>query len=70
MSPELIGVTWKEVLVAAFMAGGVWFELKAIRRDIKRLEQKQDKYNNLQERTHLLELWRQEQEGKASDGRI
>ena len=52
----------KEIIVAVFIAGGIWAELKAIRRDIKRLEIKQDKYNNLQERTHLLELWRQEQE--------
>lgn len=53
--------TWKEVLLAAFVAGGFWAELKAIRRDIKRLEIKQDRYNNLQERTHRLEIWREEQ---------
>ena len=70
MTPEVIGVTWKEILAVAFMAGGLWFELKAIRRDIKRLERKQDKYNNLQERTHLLELWRQEHERKTSNARI
>lgn len=59
-----LGFTWKEIIVVVFMAGGIWSELKAIRRDIKRLEIKQDKYNNLQERTHLLELWRQEQDKK------
>lgn len=69
MIPEALGVTWKEILVLAFMAGGVWFELKAIRRDIKRLEQKQDKYNNLQERTHLLEIWRQEHEEDSRHAR-
>ena len=63
MLPEL-GFTWKEIVIAVFMAGGIWAELKAIRRDIKRLEIKQDTYNNLQERTHLLELWRQAQEKK------
>ncbi|MBR4682832.1 MAG: hypothetical protein IKP06_05990 [Elusimicrobiaceae bacterium] len=59
-----LGFTWKEIIIVVFMAGGIWAELKAIRRDIKRLEIKQDKYNNLQERTHLLELWRQEQDKK------
>lgn len=57
-----LGITWKEVLMVAFMAGCVWLELKAIRRDIKRLEIKQDKYNNLQERTLRLEVWKEEQE--------
>lgn len=59
-----LGFTWKEILMAAFVAGGFWAELKAIRRDIKRLETKQDKYNNLQERTHRLEIWREEQTKK------
>ena len=63
MTPEL-GFTWKEIILAVFVAGGFWAELKAIRKDIARLEKKQDKYNNLQERTHILELWRQEQERK------
>lgn len=59
-----LGFTWKEIIIAVFVAGSFWAELKAIRRDIKRLEIKQDKYNNLQERTHVLELWRQTQEKK------
>ena len=63
MTPEL-GFTWKEILLAVFVAGGFWAELKAIRKDIARLEKKQDKYNNLQERTHILELWRERQEKK------
>lgn len=63
MTPEL-SFTWKEIVIAVFVAGGIWAELKAIHRDIKRLEVKQDKYNNLQERTHLLELWQREQEKK------
>ena len=46
---------WK-VLIVVFAAGIVWAELKAIRKDIARLEEKQDKYNNLQERTRVLEV--------------
>lgn len=57
-----VGFTWKEIIIAAFVVGGLYAELKAIRKDIARLEQKQDKYNNLQERTHRLEIWRNSQE--------
>lgn len=39
-----------------FTAGMLYGELKAIRKDIARLEKKQDKYNNLQERTRVLEV--------------
>lgn len=46
---------WK-ILGLVFAAGAFWQELKAIRKDISRLEQKQDKYNNLQERTRVLEV--------------
>lgn len=53
-----LGFTWKEVLVVVFIAGGIWAQLQAIRKDIKRLEKKQDRYNNLQERTHDLEMWK------------
>ena len=63
MTPD-IGFSWNELIVAVFVAGGFWAELKAIRKDIRRLEQKQDKYNNLQERTHILEIWREQQERK------
>ena len=49
---------WK-ILGIVIACGMVWGELKAIRKDIARLEQKQDKYNNLQERTHTLELWKE-----------
>lgn len=56
MTPENIELAWK-VIVAVFVAGGFWNELKAIRRDIKRLEKKQDAYNTLQERTLKLEVW-------------
>lgn len=46
---------WK-ILGVVFAAGAVWGELKAIRKDIARLEKKQDRYNNLQERTRVLEV--------------
>jgi hypothetical protein len=54
-----LGFTWKEVIITVFIAGGIWAQLQAIRKDISRLEKKQDRYNNLQERTHDLEMWKQ-----------
>ena len=52
----------KEILYIAFMAGFVWFELKAIRRDIVRLDKKMDKidekvqkHNNFDRRIVRLE---------------
>lgn len=50
-----MGLTWKEVLYLTFMAGFVWFELKAIRRDIRRLESKVEKHNNFDRRIVRLE---------------
>lgn len=50
-----IELVWK-ILGLVFAAGAIWNELKAIRKDIARLEAKQDKYNNLQERTRVLEV--------------
>lgn len=55
MSPADIGLTWKEVLYLTFMAGFVWFELKAIRRDIARLDKKVEKHNNFDRRIIRLE---------------
>ena len=55
MTQMEIETIWK-VLIVVFAAGVVWSELKAIRKDIARLEEKQDKYNNLQERTRVLEV--------------
>jgi len=54
-----------KIATVVFAAGIFYGELKAIRRDIKRLEEKQDKYNHLQERTVKLEVWREmhEKEG-------
>lgn len=53
-----VDTVWK-ILGIVFACGVIYGELKAIRKDIKRLEEKQDKYNNLQERTHDLEIWKQ-----------
>ena len=46
---------WK-ILGLVFACGVVWAKLEAIQKDIARLEKKQDKYNNLQERTRVLEV--------------
>lgn len=48
-------VIW-EIIGVIFAAGAMYAKLQAIQNDIARLEKKQDKYNNLQERTHILEV--------------
>lgn len=55
MDANWLNFIW-EVAAVVFAAGAVWNELKAIRKDIARLESKQDKYNTLQERTRVLEV--------------
>lgn len=45
-----------KIVGIVFTAGMLYGELRAIRKDIARLEKKQDKYNNLQERTRVLEV--------------
>ena len=54
MNIDLVNLIW-ELAAVIFAAGAVWNELKAIRKDIARLEQKQDKYNHLQERVARIE---------------
>lgn len=54
MSAEWLDLLW-ELAAVIFAAGAVWSELKAVRKDIARLEEKQDKYNHLQERVAKLE---------------
>lgn len=54
MTPELFAMGWK-LAAAVFGAGALWSELKAVRKDIARLEAKQDKYNHLQERMARVE---------------
>lgn len=56
MTGEEIGLIWK-VAGVVFACGVIYGELKAIRKDIARLETKQDKYNHLQERVLKLETW-------------
>ena len=55
MTPADIGVSWKELVSAVFMFAFVWYELKAIRRDIKRLEDKVEKHNTFDRRIIKLE---------------
>lgn len=45
---------WK-ILGLVFACGMVWSKLEAIQKDIKKLEEKQDKYNTLQERVAKIE---------------
>lgn len=54
MTADQIEIFWK-VAAVIFGAGAFWQELRAIRKDIARLESKQDKYNNLQVRVAKLE---------------
>ena len=50
-----VELIWK-ILGLVFACGVVWAKLEAIQKDIARLEKKPDKYNNLQERTRVLEV--------------
>lgn len=59
MTLDQLGITGKDIIYLAFLGGFIWAQFKGIRKDIARLEEKQDKYNNLQERTHDLEMWKQ-----------
>ena len=55
---DQLGITPKDIIYLAFFVGVMWTQFQALRKDIARLEKKQDKYNNLQERTLELESWR------------
>lgn len=48
-----------EILGIVFGAGMFYAKMESISKDIKRLEAKQDKYNNLQARILNLEVWKQ-----------
>lgn len=72
----LADISFKEVIYIAFMAGFVWFELKAIRRDIIRLDKKMDKldekvqkHNNFDRRIVRLETLVEVQENEKQTGR-
>lgn len=69
MTPADIGLSWKEILYLTFMAGFVWFELKAIRRDIARLDKKVEKHNNFDRRIIRLETLAEVKENEKQLGR-
>lgn len=47
-----------QILGIVFGAGMFYAKMESISKDIKRLEKAQNKYNNLQERTVVLEAWK------------
>lgn len=55
MSPAWLEAGWKLAAVI-FAAGAVWGELKAIRKDIARLEKKQEESNRVKERLASVEV--------------
>lgn len=55
MDSNLLDTIWK-VAALIFAAGAVWGELKAIRKDIARLEKKADETNRIKERVGILEV--------------
>lgn len=54
MIPELLDTIWKLAGII-FAAGMVWAELKAIRKDIKRLSDKVEQHNTFDRRIVRLE---------------
>lgn len=55
MTPDLFGLTWEEVVAVIAAFSFMWYELKAIRRDIRRLEDKVEKHNNFDRRIVRIE---------------
>lgn len=55
MTPDLFGLTWEEVVAVIAAFSFMWYELKAIRRDIRRLEEKVEKHNNFDRRIVRIE---------------
>lgn len=55
MSADVITNMIWQIIGVVFACGIVWAKLEAIQKDIKRLEEKQDKYNTLQERVAKIE---------------
>ena len=55
MTPDFCGLTWDEVVAAIAAFSFMWYELKAIRRDIRRLEEKVEKHNNFDRRIVRIE---------------
>lgn len=54
MTAEYLDILWKLAAVI-FAAGAVWQELKAIRKDIARLEEKVEKHNHFDRRLLIIE---------------
>lgn len=54
MSPELLDTIWK-LAGLIFAAGMVWAELKAVRKDIKRLSDRVEQHNTFDRRIVRLE---------------
>jgi len=54
MTAEQLDVLWKLAAVI-FAAGAVWQELRAIRKDIARLEEKVEKHNHFDRRLLIIE---------------
>lgn len=48
-----------QILGIVFAAGIFYGKMESISKDIKRLEQAQKKYNDLQSRCYSLELWKE-----------
>ena len=67
MTPEQFGLSWKEVVGLISMFAFMWYELKAIRRDIKRLENKVEKHNNFDRRIIRLETLLEAKGGKDAE---
>lgn len=56
MNSEILNLIW-ELAAVIFAAGAVWSELKAIRKDLARLEDKVEKHNSFDRRIVRLESY-------------
>lgn len=66
MTPEQFGLSWKEFIGLISMFAFMWYELKAIRRAIMRLETKVEKHNNFDRRIIRLETLLEAKGGKSA----
>lgn len=66
MNPEQFGLSWKEFIGLISMFAFMWYELKAIRRAIMRLETKVEKHNNFDRRIIRLETLLEAKGGKSA----
>jgi hypothetical protein len=58
-----------QILGIVFAAGIFYGKMESISKDIKRLEQAQKKYNDLQSRCYSLELWKEFHEKEHQEGK-